>query len=71
MKEKAAANHLIHKRLDIGHVKEPEEVESIVEAVGYVDKARKFTVYHLLHYWVAAASEAGSGYRFWRGSCCL
>ncbi|MCE5172065.1 transposase, partial [Paenibacillus profundus] len=41
-----------------------QEVESIVEAVGYVDKARKFTVYHLLQYWVAAASEEWSGYRF-------
>ncbi|UQZ86373.1 Transposase DDE domain protein [Paenibacillus konkukensis] len=42
----------------------PEEVESIVKAIGYVDKARKFTVYQLLHYWVAAASEEWSGYRF-------
>lgn len=42
----------------------PEEVESIVQAVGYVNKARKFTVYHLLQYWVAAASEEWSGYRF-------
>ncbi|WP_258166248.1 hypothetical protein [Paenibacillus sp. PCH8] len=30
----------------------------------YVDKTRKFTVYHLLHYWVAAANEEWSGYRF-------
>lgn len=42
----------------------PEEVESIVKAIGYVDKARKFTVYHLLQYWCAAASEEWSGYRF-------
>lgn len=41
-----------------------EEVESIVQTVGYVDKARKFTVYHLLQYWVTAASEEWSGYRF-------
>jgi len=42
----------------------PGEVESIVKTVGYVDMARKFTVYQLLHYWVAAASEEWSGYRF-------
>ncbi|WP_162160633.1 hypothetical protein [Paenibacillus gorillae] len=42
----------------------PEEVESIVKTVGYVDTARKFTVYQLLHYWVAVASEEWSGYRF-------
>ncbi|MFB5761523.1 hypothetical protein [Paenibacillus medicaginis] len=41
-----------------------EEVETVVQAVGYVDKARKFTVYHLLQYWCAAASEEWSGYRF-------
>ncbi|MCS7465002.1 hypothetical protein N0M98_33505 [Paenibacillus doosanensis] len=33
----------------------PEEAESIVKAIGYVDKA---------HYWVAAANEEWSGYRF-------
>lgn len=42
----------------------PEEVESIVQVVGYVDHARKFTVYRLLQYWVAAASEEWSGYRY-------
>lgn len=42
----------------------PEEVETIVQAVGYVEKARKFTVYHLLQYWCVAASEEWSGYRF-------
>jgi hypothetical protein len=42
----------------------PEEVESIVETIGYVDKARKFTVYHLLQYWCVAASEEWSSYRF-------
>ncbi|WP_138752202.1 hypothetical protein [Paenibacillus sinopodophylli] len=42
----------------------PEEVETIVKTVGYVDTARKFTLYQLLHYWVAAASEEWPGYRF-------
>ncbi len=41
----------------------PEEVALAVQAVGYVDTARKFTVYHLLKYWCAAASEEWSGYR--------
>jgi hypothetical protein len=41
----------------------PEEVALVVQAVGYVDTARKFTVYHLLQYWCAAASEEWSGYR--------
>lgn len=40
-----------------------EEVALVVQAVGYVDKARKFTVYHLLQYWCTAASEEWSGYR--------
>ncbi|MFI2859369.1 IS4 family transposase [Paenibacillus sp. JSM ZJ436] len=40
-----------------------EEVDHIVQATGYVDKARKFTVHHLLQYWCAAASEEWSGYR--------
>ncbi|WP_342428226.1 hypothetical protein [Paenibacillus sp. FSL L8-0158] len=39
----------------------PEEVALVVQAVGYVDTARKFTVYHLLQYWCAAASEEWSG----------
>ncbi|ANS73975.1 transposase [Paenibacillus yonginensis] len=42
----------------------PEEVALVVKTVGYTDKARKFTVYHLLQYWCAAASEEWSGYRF-------
>lgn len=42
----------------------PEEVMLVVQAVGYVDNARKFTVYHLLQYWCAAASEEWSSYRF-------
>ncbi|WP_141506457.1 IS4 family transposase [Paenibacillus luteus] len=42
----------------------PEEVALVVQAVGYVDTARKFTVYHLLQYWCAAASEEWPGYRF-------
>lgn len=41
----------------------PEEVKSIAEAIGYVDKAPKFTVYHLIQYWCASASEEWSGYR--------
>ncbi|WP_240420978.1 hypothetical protein [Paenibacillus periandrae] len=35
----------------------PEEVALVVQAVGYVDTVRKFTVYHLLQYWCAEASE--------------
>jgi len=42
----------------------PEEVKLVVKAVGYVDTARKFTVYHLLQYWCAAANEEWTGYRF-------
>ncbi|WGV58459.1 hypothetical protein QIH01_23730 [Brevibacillus brevis] len=34
-----------------------EEVEKVVKLVGYEDKARKFTVYHLLQYWCMAAIE--------------
>lgn len=41
----------------------PEEVDSVMKSVGYEDKARKFTVYHLLHYWCMAAFEEWSGYR--------
>ncbi|MFD0679026.1 MULTISPECIES: hypothetical protein [unclassified Paenibacillus] len=47
-----------------------EEIALVVQAVGYVDTARKFTVYHLLQYWCAAASEEWSGYRFGNGSGC-
>ncbi|OMF25780.1 hypothetical protein BK133_20880 [Paenibacillus sp. FSL H8-0548] len=35
-----------------------------MKTVGYVDTARKFTVYQLLHYWVATVSEEWSGYCF-------
>lgn len=28
----------------------PEEVQRVVKLIGYEDKARKFTVYHLLQY---------------------
>ncbi|WP_181454732.1 hypothetical protein [Paenibacillus dendritiformis] len=41
----------------------PQEVANVVQAVGYLDTARKLTVYHLLQYWCAAASEEWSGYR--------
>lgn len=41
----------------------PEEVANVVQAVGYVDTARNFTVYYLLQHWCAAASEEWSGYR--------
>ncbi|QWU16167.1 Transposase DDE domain-containing protein [Paenibacillus sophorae] len=40
----------------------PEEVESVMKSVGYEDKARKFTVNHLLHYWCMAAFEEWPGY---------
>jgi hypothetical protein len=40
-----------------------EEVESVVKYVGYEDKARKFTVYHLLQYWCVAAFEEWPSYR--------
>ncbi|NEW06352.1 hypothetical protein GK047_10035 [Paenibacillus sp. SYP-B3998] len=33
----------------------PEEVNSIVQVAEYEDKARKFTMYHLLEYWCMAA----------------
>ncbi|MBJ6360123.1 hypothetical protein ACFOQM_02170 [Paenibacillus sp. GCM10012307] len=44
-------------------IRTPEEVALVIQSVGYVDTARKFTVYHLLQYWCAAASEEWSGYR--------
>jgi hypothetical protein len=41
----------------------PEEVQNVVKEVDYEDKARKFTVTHLLHYWCADALEQWNGYR--------
>jgi IS4 transposase len=41
----------------------PEEVEFVVQVVGYEDKARKFTVYQLLQYWCVAASQQWTGFR--------
>ncbi|WP_152643794.1 hypothetical protein [Paenibacillus terrae] len=41
----------------------PEEVQNVVKEVDYEDKARKFTVTHLLHYWCTAALEQWDGYR--------
>ncbi|SCW77452.1 hypothetical protein SAMN04487970_104447, partial [Paenibacillus tianmuensis] len=40
-----------------------EEVKSIVQMIGYEDKARKFTVYDLLQYWCTAAHQQWEGYR--------
>ncbi|OXM14768.1 hypothetical protein [Paenibacillus herberti] len=42
----------------------PDEVELVVQAVGYVDNARKLSVYDLFLYWSVAASEEWSSYRF-------
>ncbi|OXM16514.1 IS4 family transposase [Paenibacillus herberti] len=42
----------------------PDEVGLVVQAVGYVDNARKITVYDLLLYWSVAASEEWPSYRF-------
>ncbi|MCP3779644.1 hypothetical protein [Paenibacillus sp. MZ03-122A] len=41
----------------------PEEVQRGVKLIGYEDKARKFTVYHLLQYWCMAALEQWGSYR--------
>ena len=41
----------------------PEEVESIAVLAGYKDKARKFTLYHLLQYWCMAAFNQWDSYR--------
>lgn len=41
----------------------PEEVQRVVKLIGYEDKARKFTVYHLLQYWCMAALEQWGSYR--------
>lgn len=41
----------------------PEEVKSVVQMANYEDKARKFTVYHLLQYWCMAAFEEWDSYR--------
>lgn len=40
-----------------------EEVDSIVQAANYEDKARKFMVYQLLQYWCMAAFEEWDSYR--------
>ncbi|WP_242069277.1 IS4 family transposase, partial [Paenibacillus dendritiformis] len=40
-----------------------EEIDSAIELAGYKDKARKFTVHHLLQYWAMAASEQWDSYR--------
>ncbi|NHN34771.1 hypothetical protein [Paenibacillus agricola] len=42
----------------------PEEVISVVQIADYEDKARKFTVYHLLQYWCMAAFEEWGSYRY-------
>ena len=40
-----------------------EEIEPLIELVGYKDTARKFTVYALLQYWTQAAFEQWDGFR--------
>jgi hypothetical protein len=35
----------------------PEEVEAVCNLIGYKDTSRKFTVYTLLQYFVAAVGE--------------
>jgi hypothetical protein len=42
----------------------PDEVALVAKELGYEEKARKFTVYHLLQYWCMAACEEWTGYRF-------
>ncbi|NHN32815.1 hypothetical protein [Paenibacillus agricola] len=41
----------------------PEEVKTVVQIADYEDKARKFTVYHLLQYWCMAAFGEWGSYR--------
>ncbi|MDQ0494871.1 IS4 family transposase [Paenibacillus brasilensis] len=41
----------------------PEEVQSVAKETDYEDKARKFTVTHLLQYWCVAALEQWDSYR--------
>ncbi|MCE5173480.1 IS4 family transposase, partial [Paenibacillus profundus] len=40
-----------------------DEVNSVVKQMGYEDKARKFSVYHLLQYWSQSAFEQWDSYR--------
>jgi hypothetical protein len=40
-----------------------EEVIEICEALGYKDTSRKFTVYHLLQFFIAAASNEYKSFR--------
>jgi hypothetical protein len=44
-------------------ITEEEVRQAISEIVGYVDKARKFTVYDLFQYWAQAAFDHWSGFR--------
>lgn len=41
----------------------PETFKTIMANTEYIDKARKFTVYELLKYWVSAAAYQWSGFR--------
>ncbi|WP_235332404.1 hypothetical protein [Paenibacillus terrae] len=47
----------------------PEEVQSVAKETDYEDKARKFTVTHLLRYWCVAALEQWDRLSFRCGSC--
>ncbi|WP_157259384.1 hypothetical protein [Paenibacillus sp. OSY-SE] len=40
-----------------------DEVNAIVKQLGYEDKARKFSVFHLLQYWCQAAFQQWDSYR--------
>lgn len=40
-----------------------DEVNSVVKQMGYEDKTRKFSVYHLLQYWSQSAFEQWDSYR--------
>jgi hypothetical protein len=40
-----------------------EEINSLTQSVEYEDKARKFTIYQLLQYWIHAALEKWEGFR--------
>ncbi|MCM3339953.1 hypothetical protein M3650_15260 [Paenibacillus sp. MER TA 81-3] len=40
-----------------------DEVNLVVKQMGYEDKARKFSVYHLLQYWSQSAFEQWDSYR--------
>ena len=40
-----------------------EEVKKVSESLGYVDTARKFTIYDLIKFFIAAATDEYKSYR--------